>query len=343
MPKEDGMIKRIFLLLLLIFVTLQSDEYIEDDGYRLGEGVQLGSLPLYVGGYFSMDYQNRDEASRYRVDDIALLAYGGYENFSYLGELEFKEFYAYSIYENGDTQIDKDTSLHLERLFLDYSFNENYRLRAGKYNSPIGFWNLLPINVLRDTSSNPISTEIIFPKFTTGVEATYVNYSDSELQVDLLMQYNDDVDPSYNNYEMDEHFGLGITYVKEDISFKLNLGMFDNYVTDNLTKRLYYALASFKYEAEDYQIMSEVGTQSSRDAFTTKYAGYLQGVYHFTEKHAAIGRVESYDDALIDKQDEIAIFGYTYRPLYPVALKAEYQFHSLEKENQFLFSFSVLF
>jgi len=334
--------KKIVLLFLLFFTALYAEEYSVEEEYNLGEGIQIGSLPLYVGGYFSLDYRYKDEVSRYRVDDIALLAYGGYENLSYLAEFEFKEFYAYSVSDT-NTSTQKDTSLHLERLYLDYSFNENYRLRAGKYNSPVGFWNLLPINVLRDTSSNPISTEIIFPKFTTGLEATYSSYNESELQIDFLAQYNDDLDPSYNNYEMDEHFGLGVSYIKDGLSLKLNIGMFDNYLTSTITEHLYYALASFKYETEDYQLMSEVGSQKSKNDFTTNYAGYIQGVYHFTEKHAAIVRVESYDDVVNGKQDDIAIFGYTYRPRYPIALKTEYQFHSLENENQFLFSFSVLF
>ncbi|MDQ1244698.1 MAG: hypothetical protein QG565_1038, partial [Campylobacterota bacterium] len=51
----------------------------------------------------------------------------------------------------------------------------------------------------------------------------------------------------------------------------------------------------------------------------------------------------SYDDNLNATDDDMLIFGYTYRPLYPIAIKSEYQFHSQSDQNQFLFSFSVLF
>lgn len=321
-------------------VFAQEDE--ELSSYELGNGLRVASLPIYVGGYFSLDYKHQNDTNRYRIDDIAFLSYGSLDKFSYMAEFEFKEFYA-KIENDGEYTTQKDTSLHTERLYIDYTMNENYMVRVGKYNSQVGFWNLLPINVLRDTTSSPMMTEILFPKFTTGAYGSYNSYDESEIQVDVMAQYNKDLDPSYNNYEMDEHFGVGATYAKDDLSLKVNVGYFDNYLSGGGTQQLYYALASLKYEREDYQIMSEVGFQKSKNSSTTPYAGYLQGVYRLNEHHAAIARVESYESKTHNKEDSMLIAGYTYRPLYSVALKGEYQFHSLENEDQLLFSFSVLF
>jgi len=328
------------LLLMALSASLLGDD--QESGYQLGEGVQIGTLPLYVGGYISADYQYLDSKSRYRIDDLAFLAYGNYNKLSYMAEFEFKEFYTLSQEQTGySTQ--QDTALHVERLYSDYTFNENYMLRVGKYNSQVGFWNLLPINVLRETTSNPVSTEIIFPKFTTGLYGAYSSFNEGDLTIDMMLQHNDDFDAEYNNYDIDEHYGLGITYAKDALAVKFNIGMFDSYRVDKTTQNLYYLLASMKYETEKYQILSEIGTQSTTQGLTTEYAGYLQGVYHLSEKHAAIVRLESYKDLLNAVDDDITILGYTYRPLYPVALKAEYQWHSIHVENQFLFSFSVLF
>jgi len=335
------MLKKLLIILILLS-GLFAEEYEENREYQLGEGAQVGSLPLYIGGYFSLDYRYKDSKSRYRVDDLALLAYGNYDKLSYMAELEFKEFYTLAEDENGFSTT-QDKALHVERLYIDYNFNENYMFRGGKYNSQVGFWNLLPINVLRDTTSNPISTEIIFPKFTTGIYASYNSFDDGDFQVDIMLQHNDDFDSEYNNYVIDEYYALGISYLKNDLALKLDIGMFDNYMPDNTTQNLYYVLASMKYETQNYQVMSEVGTQSATDGVTTEYAAYLQGVYHLSEQHAAIVRLESYNDKLHDVEDNIAIFAYTYRPLYPVVFKAEYQLHSRSDENQLLCSFSVLF
>ncbi|MDD3476444.1 MAG: hypothetical protein PHI38_06215 [Sulfurimonas sp.] len=327
-----------YIILAFIFIlSLQGDEE-----YQLGKGTQVGSLPFYVGGYFSLDYKHTDDIDRYRVDDIAILGYGNYEKFSYMAEFEFKEYYV-KTYENGVKTTEKDNKLYTERLYLDYNLDENYMFRVGKYNSPIGFWNLLPINVLRETTSNPITSSIIFPKFTTGLGSSYLSYGEGELKIDAILQHNDGIDAEYNNYKIDRHYGFGISYSIDDYTFKLNSGYFNNLTDNRVNEDLYYMLLSAKYESEKYQFLTEVGSQKSKSQYTTDYALYVQGLYRFTEQHIGVIRVESYEQSINPTSDDMLIFGYTYRPLYPIAIKSEYQFHSKSSQNQFLFSFSVLF
>jgi len=328
---------RKIVVIMLLLLCLSAD-----DNYELGKGVRVASLPLYVGGYFSLEYRDRDTQERYRVDDLALLIYGGYEKFSYMAEIEYKNLYVREQI-GAEVESSSDTKLHLERLYVDYNYDDSYKLRVGKYNSPIGFWNLLPINVLRETTSNPQSTYNVFPKFTTGLGISHTSYTQGEFKIDLMLQHNEDFDDEYNNYKIDEHYGLNLLYEKEDLALKVNLGYF--HTTENLTQRdsLYYFLLSARYESETYQLMAELGHQRLEDEVTTEYAGYMQALYRFTPRHIAIFRAEAYNNKLTNTQDEIAIVAYTYRPLYPIAIKSEYQFHSLELENQFLLSLSVLF
>jgi len=328
---------RKLLLLLLLMLSLHSD-----DKYRLGEGVQVGSLPFYVGGYFSLDYIKKEGETKYSIDDVAILGYGNYSKFSYMVELEYKEPYSYTD-RGSQTYTEKDSHLYTERLYVDYNHDENFMFRAGKYNSNIGFWNLLPINVLRETTSSPKSTYIIFPKFTTGLDSSYTSYEDGGLKINATLQHNDSIDnDDYNNYEVDKHYGAGLSYEMNEYTFKINGGYFH---TDyNIKKEdLYYLLLSAKYEADNYQILTEFGSQKSQEEYTTKYAGYIQGVYRFTQSHIGVLRAESYDNKRDNISEEIMVVGYTYRPLYPIALKSEYQFHSKEDDNKLLFSLSVLF
>lgn len=320
-----------------------------ESSYSLGEGYKIPSVPLYVGGYFSTDYAYKVDQKQniYTLDDLAFLAYGSVDKLSYLAEFEFKKFY---VKEWGDqTHHEDNTHMLAERLYASYDIDDNYAIKAGKYNSPIGFWNLTPINVLRDTSSSPMSTSIIFPKYTTGLDVEYRSFEDCELKIDLLAQNNKDLDYKYNNFEIDAHYGAGIEYTQNALSLKLNGGYFHSRNPILHHENIYYTLASLKLEYESFQIMSEVGTQFNKDESIAPYASYLQGLYRLDEKNGAILRVESYkkyeelSQVKSQIKDNIAIFGYVYRPLYPVALKAEYQFHSLHSENQALFSFSVLF
>lgn len=323
------------ILLIFLFLThLYSQEE-----YQLGDGVQVGELPLFVGGYFSLDYKQTENSKRYRVDDIALLLYGGSNKFSYVSELEFKEFYVQTDTKNTST-ITRDHNLYIERLYLDYNLDENYLLRIGKYNSPIGFWNLLPVNVLRETTSNPIGSSLLFPKFTTGLYASYTRFEDEEIQIDLILQDNASISDDYNNYEANTHYGIGLSYGVDDYVLKLNAGYFKENESHTFH---YYALISAKYDVDDYQIITEIGTQSINQVHVTNHAAYLQGLYRFTPKHIGILRLESYHDNATEMEDNFVVAGYTYRPLYPIALKAEYQKHSLESQDQVLLSFSVMF
>ncbi len=312
-----------------------------ESDYTLGAGLQVGTLPIYIGGYFSVDYRKSDDEQRYRIDDIALLSYGGNSTLSYMLELEYKELYVHT--QNGsDSTVERDTHLYIERAHLDYNINEHFRLRLGKYNSPIGFWNLVHINVLRETTSNPVSSYILYPMFTTGANLTYNSFHKAAWRIDLIAQRGKAIDNGYNNYAIDRHFGVGITYEKEDFTCKISGGYFRQ-LQHRDDPDIYYALIAAKYETDTYAVKTELGSQRSDKEVTTAYAGYLQGAYYFTERHIGIARLEAYQNDLLDESDRFVILGYTYRPLYPVALKSEYQWHTRYRDNKLLLSLSVLF
>ncbi len=338
--------KKLYLLVPLLFslhLYAQSD-------YELGEGLQVDDLPVYIGGYISSQYAHQDKTDRYSVDDLAIMSYGSYEKFSYMAEFEFKDLYT-EIDDRNSSVVRHDQKLYAERLYIDYEIDDEYSLRVGKYNSPIGFWNLLPINVLRETTSSPVLTTIIYPKFTTGADLSYTSFNKGELKIDLILQNNNALDDNYNNYKVDKHYGLGISYEKDGYTLKFNGGYFHQSVFSNNNERsgynynkdLGYALISGKYEAEQFELLAEAATQRSNNNDSAAYASYLQGTYHFTGCHSTVLRVESFQDPTNHTSDSFAVVGYTFRPLYPIALKVEYQFHSLAGQDQFLASFSVMF
>ena len=336
------MLKRIQYCLagmMLICASLNA----EDTGYKLGHGMQLGTLPLYVGGYFSVEYEdNFDQYRSLRLDDISMMLYGEQDNISYMAEFEAMNVYS-EVFGNEAADAQNE-HFHIERLYLDYSFNDTYTLRVGKYNSLIGIWNRIPINVLRDTSSNPRIATTLFPQFTSGLDIAYSTNNSNDLHFDLMMQETEDMDnwiskEIYNNFETDRHYGLGASFSSNEVLYHVNAGYFHT-VEDH---DYYYLSAAFEYHYESLKLQAEFGSQFDNDMATLPYIGYIQGLYSIKEEHEAIVRVESYSDKETQTKDTFAVFGYTYRPLYPIAIKGEYQWHSLHREDQLLFSFSVLF
>lgn len=330
--------KNILILLLLFFIRATADEE-----YQLGSGKQLARLPLCIGGYFSLTYAQTQQYQEYKADDVALLAYGEHEALSYLAEVEFKELYVERDFKSSKRYIKRDYEPYMERLYLDYTFDERFKVRLGKFNSAVGFWNLLPINVLRDTTSSPKFVYTLFPRFSTGMHATYAHSASNETIVDATFQNNNDLDSQYNNFIADKHYAFGFATHLDSIALKLNTGYFCAPSEQRINGGAYYATASLRYENDAYVIMAEGGVQKAKIESDISYALYLQALYRVDHHNALVMRLESYESKIEQNQDNIAIIGYTYRPLYLIALKAEYQWHKESLENQFLGSFSVLF
>lgn len=325
--------KRSLWVLLFITVVLKAD------AYKIGSGFKIPQLPLYVGGYITADYISRDDDyNRFRIDDVALITYGNYERFSYLGEFEVKEGY---VKEWGKRDSESTTtSLHIERLYFDYVYSDTLEFRLGKFNTPVGYWNLTPISVLRDSASNPYSSFILYPRYSTGVQLSYQDHFNEGNAYTVMVQNNNDLDDDYNNIFINRHNIIGIEHIGDYLSFKANIGHFQTIKGDNY----YYFLLSALYEQELYEISAEYGARRSTSRWTVPYALYLQGVYHLAPKHDIIGRFESYEiDEGAFRSEEIGVIGYTYRPIYPITYKAEYQLRSYTNESRFKLSFSILF
>jgi hypothetical protein len=325
------------IILLLISLKLLSSE---TNSYEFGQGYKFSKL-LTVGSYISTEYEVAKDERSFTVDDIAVLAYGEVvPSLTYLAELEAVKFYKYE-FKNDEEQTNK--SFHIERLYLNYHFSDNLVARVGKQITPIGYWNLEPINVLRDTTSNPYYSKYLFPKFLTGVDLSGYTSDSYETKYHVFGQKSKDLDEDYINIPNKHFFGASIEHeLNDDISFGGSVGQFKT----NAKETFEYVQVNAKYDNATFVISSEFmlrngGLDSQKDENT--YGGYIQALYHYNPNHAFVSRYEHfYDKSVIDK-DQLLLLGYSYRPIYPVSFKIEYQWHELKDQNKMLSSFSVLF
>ncbi len=329
--------------LFLCSFFLLSPGYASDSKYQLGQGIQVGDLPLYIGGYSSLEYNNIfGKEQSLKLDELALMLYGEHNNLSYMFEMETEDVFTKDF---GDkTSETQEDHFRIERLYFNYDFNENHALKIGKYSSSVGFWNITPINVLRATTSDPLIATKLFPIFTSGLEFQYQTLNTESFTFTAFLQHNKDLDKiwhenPYNNFDIDRHYGLGISFQDEQTTYQFNAGYFHLLSNQSYS----YLAGSFQTEFPDDILQGEIGTQFIEGQQSLSYIGYLQWVHTLKAYHESILRVESYNDQILKTNDTFLVIGYTYRPYYPVALKAEYQWHSNNEENQILLSLSVLF
>lgn len=320
----------------------------QEADYQLGQGFKLSDA-ITVGGYFSTEYEVADDENQFVLDDLAILAYGDLSSrLSFLVEIESIDAYR-SDFKNDKTSTNFPPTI--ERLYGDFKASDNFAVRFGKQITPIGYWNLQPINVLRETTSNPLYSRELFPKFLTGIDVYGFTPFDDSLSYHVYMQNSGDMDTDNINIKVDNHYGislekeLGSGWKAGGSTGRFTTIRDAHSATLSETESRYLQLNG-RYDSFRYSIISEaivnaidtVGGPSERSS-----SAYLQGEYRFTPKHALIGRIEHYKDGLQDQRERIGVIGYSFRPVFPVSLKFEYQWHADTSKNQFLSSFSILF
>ncbi|WP_457596308.1 hypothetical protein [Hydrogenimonas sp.] len=298
----------------------------------LVESLQFGSEPIYLGGYFSAMADIGERTQRLAIDEAALMLYGEYPRWGFMAEWEFDEPYTrYFGDDEGET-----THLHgyIERLNAYYHFDDA-TVRFGKFFSSIGFWNQMPINVLRDTTSDPTFVYQLFPMLTTGIETNL--YLDNGDILSLSLQHNNDLDGAINNFDIDRHIAWQYEHQSDWALWRMGGGWFRK--RDN--KESWYANIGFDKPGLEFSWLSEAGFRQEESE--RGYDIYLQGVWHYLPHHDLIGRIESFDDPIESRSRDIwGLVGYTWRPKPSMAFKTEVDLYVHRKER-LLFSWSVMF
>jgi hypothetical protein len=312
----------------------------QDEPYSLGRGLALRDW-LTVGGYFSTEYARSDNQHELLLDDLALLLYGEKDRVSYLLEIESVAPYV-ADFENDTT--DTNFPPTLERLYVDYKFSDQFALRLGKQITPVGYWNLQPINVLRETTSNPLFSTEVFPKFLTGADLHGYLPFGRDLTYHVFAQDSRDMDEANINIRINRHFGFALEQPLQGGwhaggsygSFRMTTGDETRYL--QLNSR--YDGTRFSFITEGALSVTRHNTGASHRAS----AVYAQGEFRFTAQHALITRAEFRHDRFdVTGARRIGVLGYSYRPVYPVSLKIEHQWHDDSSRNAVMASFSVLF
>lgn len=320
---------------LIAFVL--SCTLLEGEEYTFGDGFQLGDSPVIIGGYVSSIYGIEKDSRTFDIDDLALLAYGEFDQYDFLAELEATDIYRKEYGAHADES--GSSTFHIERLYGDYYFGDNEQLRVGKFNSDVGFWNQMPINVLRDTTSSPSLVKDFFPKLTTGIHYESRQSDRAIRRLSLTLQHNGDIDREYNNFTVDRHYAFACDVGEKETLWRFGGGYF-RYLPAH---EALYALGAFRMEKKEWDFLFESIVRHDTHDEKLSYDVYVQGVWHWMAAHDAILRMEVEKAPLTRLHDTTVVTGYTYRPLSNVALKGEYEAHQESRLNRWLFSFSVLF
>lgn len=341
----------IFLGFVCSVILLTPDAYSETNA------------PIF-NGYFTLEYEvsNKNASTRRGTFDLhhfnVISKYHVSRKSIVFGEIEW---------EHGpDFEDDKAVGgIKLERGWFEYAFSSKFKLRAGKFLTPFGNYNILH-------DATPSFTTTFLPPSLYGKHGSRGRlYSKFSLGVMLNGAFsNDKLESEYslflvngrgnNPYEVDDNAnkGIGASFSILDVDRKVQLtatAYRDRNNENGLNTReaaysgsLRFWLSQLKVESEGALFRLETDTDT--DTYFNKLGGYIQLEYTVQNKITPVVRLDLFDpdNRSADDLEQVLMLGINFAVAENAFLKAEIYFHEFDNNLQddfrlFISSLSVAF
>ncbi|MCB1747117.1 MAG: hypothetical protein KDK06_08060 [Gammaproteobacteria bacterium] len=308
---------------------------LEAPRYVLGRGLHLPALDLTLAGYTSLrvrGLEGRD--TRFDLHDLALfLIWQPAPRWTLFAEIEGEELATV----DGRGLNNGDSELVVERAYVDFAATPRLNLRAGRFLTPFGRWNLVHADPLVWTVTRPLMTTVPVPDHASGVLAWgSLPLAAGNLEYSAYLDGSESLDPVHGEAEFEEvhlpaiandfdhaaggqlryHFldeaaQIGVSYAAFDID--RGRGHHHAFGADGL-----YRWHRWEVSGEAvYRLNSAAGTRDDWGAFgqlVVPLHGPLYGV----------GRLEYYSSGVLGEDVGRGSLGLALRPVPPVTIKVEY-------------------
>ena len=294
-----------------------------DIDYRLGEGLRVADTGFSLGGYATVSYENLSNApSRIALDDLSLFVWWqGEGRWKFFSELDFENIVA----SNSTGKEGEDRYLAVERLYLDYDVTDTATLRAGKFLTPIGRWNLIHATPLVWTTSRPLTTTRPFPSNVTGLMlyGTLPTVANG-VEYTLYASKGDEIRPNPTLDPFYEVFGAHVVVpLPIDGQIGFSFADFEQENAPGEKKRL--AGVDFVWSRNRVEFSAEgIYRFSGNGRLWDEKGAYGQLVVPLSEKAYAVGRYEIFHPPQEAKATQLFVAGLNYRFTPAIVLKAEW-------------------
>jgi hypothetical protein len=320
-----------------------------DIDYVAGRGLRLGRTGLTIGGFTTLEIDKvRHEDGTLELDSLNFLAL--WQPFDFLrgfSEIEIGNLLAYDM---GTGEVFSDADAQIERLYGDLTRSDALNLRIGKFQTPVGIWNLVPAEPFTWTATEPAIVETAFDEHQTGGALFGSLYpTSSTFDYWLYGQFVDPLDPSDDEDPIDRSVGgrvrwgdslgqwaVGSSFLASEQSGRWNfMGGLD----------ALWRIGALELQGEFAITRGDI---PGRDVWGV----YVQGVYDIEESIPClrglhlVGRYEHFVPGGEARTANIYNVGLTWIPVHFLIFKAGYQFTEGQPDyvDQGLFSsFSILF
>lgn len=317
--------------------------------YVAGRGLRLGRTGLTIGGFTTFE-ADKDQAKPgvVEIDGVNFLVlWEPFDFFRAFAEIEIGNLLSV---DTKSGEVESNPDVQVERLYADLSRSDALNVRFGKFQTPVGIWNLVPAEPFTWTATEPLLVETAIDEQQTGGAFFGSVYPGSNtLDYWLYGQFIDPLHPSSDPVPVDRSAGgrlryggalgewaVGTSFLASELDGDWNfLGGVD----------AFWQLGPLELQGEFSIVQGDIPDRSL-------WGVYAQGVYDL--QHAwrplgglyLVGRYEHFDPSAADQDANLWNVGLTWIPKRFLILKAGYQFSDRQTElarRGFFSSISILF
>lgn len=136
--------------------------------YHAARGFRFGDSGLTIGGFSTFEIERLDEEpAELAIDSLNFLAL--YEPVDPLRVFAELEVGGLASWETSGGAVESDPNANFERLYVEYDASNAFGVRFGKFQTPVGRWNLAPAEPFVWTPTQPAILEIGLDEHQTGI------------------------------------------------------------------------------------------------------------------------------------------------------------------------------
>lgn len=326
--------------------------------YGLGRGLEIPALHLTFSGYSSLRARVLEGplSSRFDLRDLSVFTrWQPSSRWHLFSEIEFEN--PFVVDDRGPTA--DDLEIAVERIYAEYAVNADWSMRAGRYLTPFGRWNLVHADPLVWTVSRPLVTALVIPDHGTGLALlASAELAGRTLATTLFVDDSDDLDPVNGDADFEDVDAPGV--LVNDFEHGGGLQLRYNLLEDRAEIGVSYATFAFSgiegqlhaigvdgiLRWRRFELSFETAYRDNSGRFSgDDWGGFVQAVVPLLADFYGIARGEVYRSGILDQDVTRHSWGLVYRPLPPVSVKFEYHDgnqRSLAPDG-FEWSLSVLF
>ena len=317
--------------------------------YHAGRGLHIGRTGLTIGGFTTVEIDDpQDESATLELDSVNfLLLWEPVDFFRAFAEIEVGGLFSIESH-HGD--VDGDIEGAVERLYADLRYNDALNLRFGKFQTPIGRWNLVPAEPFTWTSVDPIQVDLAFDEHQTAAALFGSLYPGGNvLSYWVYGQFTDALDPDPDTDPADRTWGARLEYGAALGEWSVGSSF---YAAKKKGDWSYLTGLDFQLHLGPLELTSEAVYETSDVPENDLWGVYLQGVYDLGSLHGAlrnvyfVGRYEHWRPEESSGRANIYDLGLTWIPKPYLTIKAGYRLSDRRTEDVrpgFTASVSLLF